>query len=155
MREQTIESHTLSSYPDSLQKKVTLLKHFRGHLIEQQKRAEKEEEGVMKKHEEESPGNSDTTEDANPLDLIYLKKWVRSKHAILFRLSDQTIQVVFYDHTEIFLTSEAKFVTYLDKKNRRTTFHLDNLMKEDRPDVHKRLKYAKDMLQQLISGTRH
>ncbi len=40
--------------------------------------------------------------------LTYLKKWVRTRHAILFRLSNRTVQVIFFDHSEILLSSEAR-----------------------------------------------
>ena len=30
-------------------------------------------------------------------ELPFLKKWVKTKHAILFRISNRTVQVIFYD----------------------------------------------------------
>jgi len=87
-------------------------------------------------------------------DLVYLKKWVRTRHAILFRLSNRTVQVVFFDHTEVLLSSEAKLVTYVDKTRNRSTHSLSAVMKEPRADIAKRLKYTKDILYQLITGTK-
>ena len=84
--------------------------------------------------------------------LPYLKKWVRTKHAILFRLSNGTVQVVFYDHTEVLLSDDAKVVTYVDKRRNRTTYRLDEIMIESSAEIGKRLKYAKDILKQLIPG---
>jgi polo-like kinase 1 len=79
-----------------------------------------------------------------------LKKWVRTKHAILFRLSNQTVQVVFYDHTEILLTSEARIVTFVNKRRERETYMLDDVMAaSDHADIKKRLKYAEGILSQL------
>jgi hypothetical protein len=31
----------------------------------------------------------------------FLKKWVRTRHAILFRLSNRTVQVLFFDRSEV------------------------------------------------------
>ena len=101
--EQVPEHHTLSNYPETLQKKVTLLKHFRNYLLEQHKRDDNFDENIGAS--ENGFGGSS----------VFLKKWVRTKHAILFRLSNQTVQVVFYDHTEILLSSEARIVTYVNK----------------------------------------
>jgi len=85
-----------------------------------------------------------------------LKKWVRTKHAIFFRLSNKTVQVVFHDHTEVLLTSEGRIVTYVDKHHVRTMYHLEDIMVEDlHADIKKRLKYSKDILHQLISGVKN
>ena len=134
--------HSLSSFPEALQKKVTLLKHFQNYLVEQQKR------------DEDSNDDDMTTEDIKiDRETVFLKKWVRTKHAILFRLSNSTVQVVFYDHTELLLSSEAKVVTYVDKRRGRSTYELDDIVSSSgHDDIKKRLKYAEGILQQLISG---
>lgn len=136
--EQVCEEHTLTTFPECLQKKVTLLKHFRNYLIEQQTR-----DGDIDYQVGECNQN-----EKSPL---FLKKWVRTKHAILFRLSNKTVQVVFYDHTEILLSSEGRIVTYVDKKRGRTTYYLEDVLMNEQNDVKKRLKYAEGILHQLIS----
>jgi len=138
--EQITEVHTLSNYPESLQKKVTLMKHFRNYLLEQHKREEKPE------------GDFRFSNERNGEDCVFLKKWVRTKHAILFRLSNQTVQVVFYDHTEILLSSEARIVTYVNKRRERETFYLEDIMNSvEHHDIKKRLKYVEGILQQLVA----
>ena len=139
--EQVPEFHTLTKYPDNLQKKVTLLKHFRNYLIEQNKRDDDDKNcEALSAHK------------SNSNDTVFLKKWVRTKHAILFRLSNQTVQVVFYDHTEILLSSEARIITYVNKRRGRETYHLEDIMNAvEHKDIKKRLKYAEGILQQLIS----
>lgn len=135
--------YTLSEHPDSLQKKVTLLKHFRNYLIEQQKRDDESVGSVAS-----SQGNQIVNKESPP---VFLKKWVRTNHAILFRLSNQTIQIVFYDHTEILLSSEARIVTYVNKKNKRETYRLEDIMiGADHADIKKRLKYSEGILKQLV-----
>jgi len=139
--EQIPEYYTLAEFPESLQKKVTLLKHFRNYLIEQHKR------------DDNIDGNTDGREhEGQGEPTVFLKKWVRTKHAILFRLSNQTVQVVFYDHTEILLSSEARIVTYVNKRRGRETYYLEDIMNAiEHNDIKKRLKYAEGILQQLIS----
>mmetsp|Transcript_48848 Transcript_48848/g.147179 ORF Transcript_48848/g.147179 Transcript_48848/m.147179 type:complete len:1011 (-) Transcript_48848:184-3216(-) len=150
--ENMCEIHTLSSYPESLQKKVTLLKHFRNYLVEQQKRAVEEGEEKQDAFGASLDLEAGEETEIDNTALVYLKKWVRTKHAILFRLSNSTVQVVFYDHTEILLSSEARVITYVDKKHRRITYHLDEIMMTPNAEISKRLKYTKDILQQLIPG---
>ena len=131
---------TLDNYSPDLQKKVTLLKHFRNYLVEQQAKSGE-------------PLLNDPTAPAR--EMVYLKKWVKTRHAVLFRLSNRTVQVNFFDHTEILLSSEARLVTYVDRQKVRTTYHLKTIMDQPRTDIAKRLKYTKDILHQLISGARH
>lgn len=135
------EIHTLTSFPDSLKKKVTLLKHFCSYLLEQQKRSVEVE---MRNDLEVS--------DTSYIELVYLTKWVRTKHAIFFRLSDGTVQIVFFDQTELMLSSDVSSLVYVDKTQSRTSMSLDLNLIESHPDVAKRLKYAKDILHQLVQG---
>eukprot|EP00540_Astrosyne_radiata_P017838 CAMPEP_0116848186 /NCGR_PEP_ID=MMETSP0418-20121206/14852_1 /TAXON_ID=1158023 /ORGANISM="Astrosyne radiata, Strain 13vi08-1A" /LENGTH=360 /DNA_ID=CAMNT_0004479719 /DNA_START=36 /DNA_END=1119 /DNA_ORIENTATION=+ len=139
--EPTCGTHTLSEYPETLQKKVTLLKHFRNYLIEQQKKADDD-------------GSAINTVDAvaSALPLTYLKKWVRTKHAILFRLSNQTVQIVFYDQTEVLLTPDERYITYVDKKRQRLTYQLNDELVGSNAEMAKRLMYAKEILHQLLTG---
>lgn len=57
-------------------------------------------------------------------DVVYVKKWVRTRHAVMFRLSNKIVQVNFQDHTEIILSSETRMVTYVNKKGERKSYHL-------------------------------
>lgn len=139
-----IAAHTLDQYPDSLQKKVTLLKHFRNYLIEQQQKSD--DNNASKASASPSNGSSRNG-------MTYLKKWVRTKHAIFFRLSDQTVQIVFYDHTEILLTPDERYVTFVDKSKTRNTYFLTDELVGCNSEIAKRLKYTKEILQQLGGGT--
>ena len=163
--EHSSQKHLITSYPPELQKKVTLLKHFRNYLVDQQKNSSKSANGGggsssgggggdsdagsmagnpglirdgmvseggacasvkfgqsstryssieennyasqrsgggnLQQQAPVSPlamqlGDEDEEGDAD-VDMPFLKKWVRTKHAILFRISNRTVQVVFYD----------------------------------------------------------
>ena len=140
------QAHTLSDYPAELQKKVTLLKHFRGFLRTQydskhRATATAEETACMRRG---SPSH----------DIPLVKKWVRTRHAVLFRLSNRTVQINFFDHTSITLSAERPLMTYVNKDGSRTHHKLSSVMAEDRPDITKRLKYTRDILSQLIHGSR-
>ena len=77
---------------------------------------------------------------------------MRSKNAILFRLSNNVVQVVFYDQTEIMIHEEGKIATYVDRKQERSTYVVEDvLMSSEHNDVKKRLNYAESMLHQLNS----
>jgi polo-like kinase 1 len=148
--EPVIAFHTLARYPDDLQKKVTLLKHFRNYLIEQQKKSDEDEYLVSSSPFANKSCSSGKSRGSRQL--VYLKKWVRTKHAIFFRLSDQTVQIVFYDHTEVLLTSDERHITYVDKQRNRKTYYLTDELVGSNSEIAKRLKYTKEILQQLVSG---
>ena len=138
-REPIVTEHTLSHYPESLNKKVTLLRHFRNYLLEQQQKSD--------------DGNT-LTDGNSGREMVFLKKWVRTKHAIFFRLSDQTVQIVFYDHTEILLTPDERHITYVDKSKNRCTYYLTDELVGAKEDIAKRLRYTKEILEQLVGGTK-
>jgi hypothetical protein len=133
LSEHTSQKHLITCYPPELQKKVTLLKHFRNYLLDQEKNSAPRTEGgeanagLIKEGvvsdgacpglkfgqsstryssaEENNnwkvsggpPDSPMATDEDDDMDMPFLKKWVRTKHAILFRISNRTVQVVFYD----------------------------------------------------------
>lgn len=83
--------------------------------------------------------------------LIYLKKWKRGNKAILFRLSNKIIQVVFLDTSEIILSSSSGMVAFINAKRERVSYPLSSDLENTNPSLFKRLRYAKDMLIQMIN----
>ncbi len=75
---------------------------------------------------------------------------MRTKYAIMFRLSNKIVQVNFLDHTEIILSSESRVVTYVNKKRERMTYPLTTAMESSNQEMSKRLKYTKDILTHLL-----
>jgi len=54
--------------------------------------------------------------------------------------------VIFKDLTEILLSSEWKFVCYVNKKKERMNYPLNNALESENTEMSKRLKYTKDIL---------
>jgi polo-like kinase 1 len=77
---------------------------------------------------------------------------MRTRHAIMFRLSNKVVQVNFQDHTEIMLSSETKVVTYVNKKGERSTYPLSSAMESANLEMVKRLKYTKDILTHMLNA---
>jgi hypothetical protein len=166
----TPQRHSLDAYPSDLLKKVTLLKHFRSYLEQDGPDAQKSsgsgDEGKIGEflgglgQQDVAPGvpSRDRTAEGGSQavlgNLTFLKKWVRTRHAILFRLSNGLVQVVFFDHTEVLLSNEGRLVTYVGKDGGREPLALASIVPAGRSDVVKRLKYARDMLDQVISQGR-
>ena len=83
-----------------------------------------------------------------------MKKWIKTKHAMLFRLSNGTVQVLFYDMTEVLISSEGKLITYVDMDKNRFVHSIAEIANKQHSDISRRLKYAKEILSQLISASK-
>jgi polo-like kinase 1 len=83
---------------------------------------------------------------------IYVKKWMQTKHAIMFRLSNKIVQVYFTDHTEIHLNSESRLVTYVNKLGNRSVMPLNQALDSNNTEMTKRLKYTKDILTHMLNN---
>ena len=77
--------HTLTEYPKELQKKVTLLQHLWSYLEGNDK-----PRNVMERNADAGVPNVRKVKD-----VVYVKKWMRTRHAIMFRLSNKVVQVNF------------------------------------------------------------
>lgn len=139
-RTDVVVAYSLNSYPKTLHKKVTLLQHFRSYL-----------EGVRT-----LPLKA--VDDAEPLPqqkkdhLVYLKKWMKTRHAIMFRLSNKIVQVDFQDKTQIILSSESRLVTYVNKKGEKSDYPIATALESDNAEMSKRLKYTKEILTHMLQN---
>ena len=136
-----ITSHVFDEeFPKDLNKKVILLQHFKAYLLEENRNTpieRKESENIDEKH------------------YVYVKKWMKTKHAILFRLSNKIVQVSFLDQTEIILSSETKIVTYMDKKGQLSSYPLNTALDSSNNEMTKRLKYTKQILMHMLTSKTH
>ena len=143
-KQEVIVTHNMNDYPKELQKKVTLLQHFKNYL--EGENANNNNKEVPKDE------NKDEKDKENPdKPFTYVKKWMRTRHAIMFRLSNKIVQVCFQDHTEIILSSESRIVTYVNKKSERSTYPLSTALENSNYEMTKRLKYTKDILTHMLN----
>lgn len=130
----SVQRHTLQDFPAELHKKATLLKHFRKYLLQH------------------SAKPAPVTASSSASQAVYVKRWLRTKHAILFRLSNRTVQVNFMDHTEVILASIQNLVTFTDKTGVRTSYALNAVLDQcPSPELYRRIKYTKEILAHMLS----
>ena len=77
---------------------------------------------------------------------------MRTRHAIMFRLSNKIVQVNFQDHTEILLNSDNRLVTYVNKRGERSIMPLSQALDSNNQEMTKRLKYTKDILTHMLNN---
>ena len=122
-KQDVLQKYSFTDYPKELQKKVTLLEHFKSYL----QSSTAQQSASLKIAEEENNENMDAINKPSP-GSVYVKKWMRTKHAIMFRLSNKIVQVNFQDHTEILLNSENRLVTYVNKRGERSIMPLSQAL---------------------------
>ena len=153
-RQEVIVTHKIDDYPKELQKKVTLLQHFKNYLEGDNNNNKNDEKDKDKERDEENNENNKNEEKEKEIGekpFTYVKKWMRTRHAIMFRLSNKIVQVCFQDHTEIILSSESRIVTYVNKRGERSTYPLSSALENSNYEMTKRLKYTIDILTHMLN----
>jgi polo-like kinase 1 len=131
---------TLEDFPAEYKKKITLLKYFNNYMTEHLLRGG----GDMVKGR---VGGSDG--------MPYVKKWLRTKHAIVFRLSNNIVQINFFDHTKFILNATGGVATYINKQKVAKTYRLNDLCKSTwrgHGVIMERLAYARDVVGFMRGG---
>lgn len=103
----------------------------------------------------ETKDYSDSIQEKSITSVVYVKKWMRTRHAIMFRLSNKVVQVNFHDHTEVVLNSESREVIYVNKRGERSICSLTEALESTNQEMSKRLKYTKDILTYTLSANQH
>ena len=80
---------------------------------------------------------------------VYIKKWTKNKHAILFKLTNGAVQCNFYDLTEILLSKKHNLCVYYDKIGLKYECDLEAAMLTDNLEMLNRLNFMKKMLHHL------
>lgn len=57
--------------------------------------------------------------------MIYVKQWLKTKHAIMFRLNNKIFQVDFFDGSSINLNTELKQALVRSKKGIESTMTME------------------------------
>ncbi|KAL4659106.1 serine/threonine-protein kinase PLK1-like [Arapaima gigas] len=130
---------SMRSYPPLLSKKITLLKYFRNYMSEH----------LLK------TGANVTPRDGDELArLPYLRRWIRTKSAIVLHLSNGTVQINFFqDHTKLILCPLMGAVTYIDEQREFRTYRLSMIEEHGcSRELASRLRYARTMVEKLLAG---
>jgi len=108
-----IDSSKLDELDARVKKRVTLHAHFKQYLIKCNASA-----GL-----EVCPENKNKISEES----VFLRRWQKAKDSIIFHLSDDTLQINFFDHTKLVATTTSDqplLVTYIDKQGLRVTHPL-------------------------------
>ena len=86
----------------------------------------------------------------NNIDL-FVKKWFKSQYAYFFLLSNEKMQIIFEDKTQLFFDFFAKKISYTNKRKENIIYIIDNndTNKIKNEEMDKKIKYAKRVLRKI------
>ncbi|CAF3899339.1 unnamed protein product [Rotaria sp. Silwood2] len=130
---------TMKDYSDQLKKKVTLLKYFTSYM----------DEHLLKAGAAHAPRPGDELSR-----LPFVKSWFRTRNAIVFYLSNGTLQINFFqDHTKVILCPLMSAVTYINEHREIRTYRLQALEQCGcSKQLFTRIKYAKSMIDRILAA---
>ena len=111
----------------------------------------------IKKNEEKTEENirnsisSIELKNKDEMNFVFVKKWIKTKHAIIFRFSNKAVQVCFHDHTEVILNTVKQTVSYCNKNGERENFPLKKALNSSNFEMNKRVQYTKNILAHMIN----
>ncbi len=177
--QELLYTFSMKEYPDDLKMKVYLFNQFKKNLDEENNKNKTDEENKQKdgeekemkspekhrhhrhkkkKEEKEKENNEKDMQTVNALmkpieeiDFIFVKKWVKTKYAFIFRFSNKAVQVCFKDKTEIFIHIINENVTYTNKTGEKIVYPLYNALNSTNYEMNKRVKYAMNLLTYMIN----
>ncbi|CAJ0602397.1 unnamed protein product [Cylicocyclus nassatus] len=131
--------YAIDCFPDSLAKKVTLLKYFRTYMNEHLIKAGAH---VVKKDGDDLAR------------LPVLRYWFRTRSAIVLHLSNGTLQINFFeDHTKAIVCPLMGAITYIDEQRNFRVYKLSHLEKYGcTTALMSRLRYVKTMVERLMTS---
>ncbi|KAJ4473142.1 kinase-like domain-containing protein [Lentinula aciculospora] len=107
------KSFTVEEYPEELQAKVYLMKHFERYIMD-------------RLYGEYDYAYQDTSKAKG---MVWVQNYLRMKQVIVFKLSHDVLQFNFYDHSKIILSSSGLVVTHIDKNSVLTRWLLSDIMR--------------------------
>jgi len=119
-----LKTYSFIEYPQEIHKKLLVFNHFKKHF----------------ESAEKGQNNFDNH--------IYVKKWIQTKQALFFRMSNQSMQISFKDNSILIINTKTKKLTlyYKDSSN---TYPLEAVSTIENKDVAKRLKYTEEVLKTI------
>ena len=163
----------LKDYPSDLKNKITLFIQFKKFLEENNSNKKKEivnrnvsptlrdkrkREKINIKEPEniEVPKIEESNVDFSSIevkesDFIFIKKWMNTKHAIIFRFSNKIIQTIFKDKTQIIIHGLINKVTYINKKEEKFVYPLNKVFESNNYEMIRRVKYIKEILEHMVN----
>ena len=175
-KQELLYTFSTKEYPDDIKNKIILFSQFKNYLEDNEKL--KQSHSLHKSRDKNHSNKNDSTKrrktkvekmkqseskddiqdnqiDVNntieEIDFIFVKKWLKTKQAMIFRFSNKIIQVCFKDKTQILIHTINKNINYTNKKGEITVYPINKALNSSNHEMNKRVKYTKEVLAHMIS----
>ena len=175
-KQELLYTFSTKEYPDDIKNKIILFSQFKNYLEDNEKL--KQSHSLHKSRDKNHSNKNDSTKrrktkvekmkqseskddiqdnqiDVNntieEIDFIFVKKWLKTKQAMIFRFSNKIIQVCFKDKTQILIHTINKNIRYTNKKGEITVYPINKALNSSNHEMNKRVKYTKEVLAHMIS----
>ena len=130
-------------------KKTTLIKNFKGYL-----QTNNDKDGCTRGLSAFSNLSSDDLPPINSNLPLHVKRWMRTKHALVFQLSNKVWQVVFQDKAEVILSAQTHLCHYISPQagGGVAVYPLGAIGEVSDEYVAKRLAYSKQVVIHMLGG---
>ena len=81
-----------------------------------------------------------------PSSISFIKDFMKSDQAIMFRLSNKLVQFIFIDKSELLMNTESNYFIFKNKAEEEIYDSIINGLSNDNNDIIKRIRYAKSMM---------
>jgi len=172
-KQESLFQFFLNDYPSNLKNKMKLFTQFKQFLEENnidnkkkkelnnnnnnnktsttKKRKSKEITNPANSTIEKNKGNDFSNVEVKETDFIFVKKWMNTKHAIIFRFSNKIIQTIFKDKTQVILHCLNNEATFIGKKEEKIKYPLNKIFESNNYEFIKRAKYIKEILTHMLN----
>ena len=164
-KQESLFQFFLNDYPGILTNKIKLFTQFKEFLEEHimdpknqkeknnnlkaapiAKRKSEEIQNISRVKIEKNTENDFSSVEVKETDFIFVKKWMITKHAIIFRFSNKIIQTIFKDKTQVILHCLNNEATFIDKKSEKIKFPINKIFESNNYEFIRRVKYIKEIL---------
>eukprot|EP00487_Bulimina_marginata_P008076 TRINITY_DN3008_c0_g1_i1.p2 TRINITY_DN3008_c0_g1~~TRINITY_DN3008_c0_g1_i1.p2 ORF type:complete len:169 (+),score=19.07 TRINITY_DN3008_c0_g1_i1:702-1208(+) len=137
-----IQYCSFHNFPTELAKKIKLMQYFDNYLW---RKTESDNDEIAKIQqrltEKHRIGGSNKNEDK-----IYVRMWLKEKYAMLFKLTNNTVQVNFTDSSKL-VFRDSSLVLYRDKNGNKNIYTMPEIYKSKQKDTKRReYKYTQQLL---------
>ena len=110
------------------------MKHFKSRLLKEDKNIEIE---------------TKESENIDENEYVIIDKWLVTKEAFTFSLTNNSVQAIFFDKTEIYFSCINRTLKYLDEKGQMNSYPLYTAVESNEHNIKKRLNYMKKVLEHI------
>ena len=118
-KEDELHEFSIENYPQDLNKKVTILMHFNKYMKAGEKPADAQ----------------------GP----YIKKWLSTSVAIIFRLSNRSVHVIFQDKSELLILGDKKHIIFLEDLEQKI-YPVGRVSETGNKELIKKMRFTKEIL---------